>query len=285
MTERDVGITLYLDNHVMSLIEVQWLYRSWVYSGTSEISDMIIFHNPTIDKDMLPKHPNIIHVPIVPLSETDDEWAYYPHINGTWFLTTKEAEYLTKYKYLLRTDPDCFFTSNFKDLRPRLAHFGLSAFSKRPDVSEKLLRISTDWGIEYYYKNIGATLMACPDDILLFSKTQLEFCHKLRDDEFKDGFGKWPGWYKGVLNMYAGELAANSVFSNNMVFGGLDVFCMSQDEISPQDYHIHAWQTWNCFSKLRWRAGEYDNVDFDKLNKNIISDYCLWIAGRKEIHK
>jgi len=279
----DVGITVYLDDNIMSIIEFGWLYQSWIYTGCYEMSDIIVFHNPKLKKELLPKHENIIYAPLVPLSETDEEWAYYPHINGTWFLTTKEATFITKYKYILRTDPDCFLTSNFKNLRPRLALFGLSAFTKRPDVTEKLLRISTDWGIDQYYINIGGTIMTFSDDVINFSNLQLEYCEKLRDEEFKEGFGEWPGWYKRVINMYAGQLAANAVFSNNMILGGLDVFCMSDDEICPQDYHIHAWQTWNYFSKMRWHKGEYDNVDCDKLNKNIISDYCMWIAGKRVI--
>ena len=284
MNERDVGVVTYLDNHPPSLYEITWLYKSWVYSGSSEVSDMIIFHNPEIRKDLIPRHENILHVPVVPLSKTNPDWAYYPHINGTWFLTTREAGYLIRrYKYLVRTDPDCFFTNNFPNLRPRLAMFGTSAFSKRAAVNQRLLDIATKWEINQYFTNVGGTVMGFSDDVISYSHIQLEYCHKLRDEEFKDGYGEWPGWFKGVINMYAGQLAANAYFSNNMVLGGLDVFCMSDDNISPQDYMIHAWHTWNYFSKLRWRAGEYDHVDFDKLNTNKINDYCLWIAGRKDI--
>ena len=120
--------------------------------------------------------------------------------------------------------------------------------------------------------------MAYSDQVIQYSLIQFEYCRKLLDEEFPDS-GEWPGWYIGVLSMYAGQLAALSYFGNGLTIGGLDLHCMAETEMCNTDYHIHAWHTWQYFSKLRWRRGEYKDMDISKLNKNSIADYCLWIAN------
>ena len=90
--------------------------------------------------------------------------------------------------------------------------------------------------------------------------------------------GKWPGWSKGVMTMYAGEIVANHMFANNIVLGGLDCMSQSSDLIGTTDYHIHAFQSEGYFSKLKWRKCEYDDIDVDRLQVRKMNDYCLYIA-------
>lgn len=275
------GITVYVDNNEKSILEFGWLYKSWIHTHSCEMSDIIVFFNPSIVAGTLPQHENITYVPMIPLSESDSEWAYYPHINSTFYLTMPSAEFLLDYKYIFKTDNDVFLTENFKNLQPRLPLFGISSYASTPEVTNNLTRISEAWGIKQYFINVGATVMALSDHVLCHAVKQFEYCERLKREEFPNGVGQWPGWFLHVLNMYAGCLAANKIFSSNMTFGGLDVFCMSNDLICNTDYHIHAWQTDYDFSKSKWYKGEYNHINLDGLNKNRIDEYCMWIAGKR----
>lgn len=267
-----VAIATYIDNDKNLIEEFGWLYKSWQDSGAYRTSEIVAFYNPQAG-EFIPK--DVIGIPLVPLSETA-EWKDYKFINSVWFLTTPEASVLSRYGHVLRTDNDCFLTPHFKNFRPRLATFGAGMYATEPIVMAKLAMIAAKWGLKTPFNNVGSTIMAKPGDVLQYSQVQLEFCKKLRDEEFTEGYGTWPGWFFGVLTMYAGQLAASAVFGHNMAMGGFDVHCMSQDEMCSTDYHIHAFHTYDHFSKFKWRAGDYDGHEVK--NPKIISDYCLSIA-------
>jgi hypothetical protein len=276
---KDVAIATYIDNVPNLIIEFGWLYKSWLYSGSWVTSEIVAFYNPIIDTGLLPRDGGVIYIPLTPITESHKEWDRYKFINSVWFLTTKEATELLKYKYVLRTDCDCFLTPYFSSLRPRLAAFGAGMFADDSSVVIKLAEVAKRWGIYPSFNNVGSTLMATSEQVLQYSHVHFEYCRKLGLEEFQNGPGKWPGWYIGVLSMYAGQLAAMSYFQNGLTIGGLDLHCMAETEMCNTDYHIHAWHTWQYFSKLRWRKGEYKDVDLSTLNKNSIADYCLWIAN------
>jgi hypothetical protein len=276
---KDVAIAVYIDNNDNIITEFGWLYNSWLLSGSWRTSRIIAFHNPKISYNDLPKYNDIEYIPLVPLTEQDLSWKDYPFINSIWYMTMPEAVILTQYKYVLRTDCDCFLTPYFPNLRPRLATFGAGMFATEPDVSTRLANIAKKWGISPVFNNIGSTFMAHSNMALQFSQLQMEYCRKLKEEEFKDGYGTWPGWYQGVLTMYAGQLAANAIFGYGINIGGLDVHCVAREQMSPQDYHIHAWHVIGFFSKFEWREGKYRDYDMNSLDKTNIADYCLWIAG------
>ncbi len=273
------AVTVYIDNDPNIITEFGWLYRSWLYSGSWRTSDIVAFYNPAISLERLPKDVGIIYVPVQPLSDLKPEWESYKFINSIYYLTTPDAVILTDYKYVLRTDCDCFLTPYFQSFKPRLATFGVGLYTLDPAVAVRLSQIAQKWGIMPVFNSVGSTIMAYSHMVLQYSQLQMEYCRKLKAEEFMDGIGTWPGWYFGVLSMYAGQLAANSLFGIGMTLGGLDVHCMSPELMCPTDYHIHAWHTYDYFSKFKWRNGEYKEVDMNKLNHNCISDYCLWIAG------
>ena len=275
---KDVAITTYIDNKPNIITEFGWLYCSWLFSKSNQVSKIIAFHHPQIPIKNLPQDDNIIYVPLLPLAEEDATWGNYPFINSIWYLTTSAAEFLKDYNYVLRTDNDCFLTPYFLTLRPRLATFGIGMFATEPDVTIRLANIAKKWGLYTPFNNVGSTLMAHSTQALEYSQIQLDFCYRLRSEEFTEGAGKWPGWFYGVLSMYAGQLAASAYFGTNMICGGLDVH-PSAKEMCGTDYHIHAFHTWDHFSKLLWWRGNYRDYDMTILDKNRIADYCLLIAG------
>lgn len=274
-----VAVTTYIDNSPNLITEFGWLFKSWVLSKSCLTSDLVAFYNPKIDLNLLPKHERVKYLPLKPLSEIDQTWNDYKFINSVYFLTVPEAAFLTNYDYVMRTDCDCFLTPNFPNLQPRLATFGIGLFALDPDVTIRLAQISKKWGIQPVFNSVGSTIMATGMLALHYSQIQLEYCKKLRAEEFLEGFGEWPHWYIGVLSMYAGQLAANAVFGTGLVLGGLDVQCMSRGNIGSTDYHIHAWHTLDHFSKFKWREGAYVGTDLNSLNQYCIADYCLIIAG------
>lgn len=273
---KEVAIVTYLDKDEKLIKEFSWLYRSWILSGSWLTSDLVVFHHPEVQIHNL----DVIAVPLVPLSSLETKWENYKFVNSVYYLTTPEASFLAKYKYTLRTDHDCFLTPNFPSLRPRLATFGIGMYAQEPNVVIKLAQIAKKWGILPNFNNVGSTVMTYSNALIEYSKLHLEYCNRLLAEEFPDE-GKWPGWFKGVLSMYAGNLAANAYFPMGLTFGGLDCHCMSLEPMCATDYHIHAWHTYDFFSKFAWHNGEYALIDVNSLDKQIIANYCLFIAGAK----
>ena len=276
---KDVVVACYIDNQKDIIAEFGWLFKSWLYSGSWLTSDIVAFHHPDVPKDRLPVNNGLRYISVMPTTECDEKWKDYPFINSIGYLAQPEAGVLANYSYVLRTDCDCFLTPYFPTLRPRLTTFGAGQFATEPEVVIKLAEVAKKWNIKPVFNNVGSTMFGRPNQVLMYSAIQLEYCKKLRDEEFLDGTGKWPGWFSGVLSMYAGQLAACSYFGLAMNIGGLDVHCMSHDPISSSDYHIHAWHSYDDFSKFKWRKGEYKERDMAKLDRTKIADYCLWIAG------
>ena len=99
------------------------------------------------------------------------------------------------------------------------------------------------------------------------------------NNEFKE-YGTWGNWYKGTLTMYAGEIAANQLGPANITTNILDSYSMSDSEIGNTFYHIHAWHTEQFFSKLKFRNNEYININVDKLNIEIVHNYCLYLSTK-----
>lgn len=277
--KKDTAIAVYIDNSDELIREFYWLYRSWLLSGSVAGADIVAFIHPGIEGRKLPMSEGLVYVPLNPLTEVEPEWRDYPFINSTHFLTTPEASILTDYRYVLKSDCDCFLTRNFPKLKPRLATFGIGLFALVPKVTVRLADISARWGIPTVLNNVGSTFMAETNTALFYSQVHMEYCRRLKQEEFKDGNGEWPGWFFGVLTMYAGQLAANAVFGSGMVQGGLDVHSMAHSKISDTDYHIHAFHTYDDFSKFKWRRGEYAEVNLSELDPEMINQYCLSIAG------
>jgi len=280
--KKDCAVCVYVDNEKYNLIEIFWLYRSWKYSGSNQRSDLVIFHNPAIHHSMLPEDDGIILVPLNPIYETEKLWNDYHRINNTWFLTTSEAEITKKYDYVLRTDIDCFLTKSFVNLRPRLATFGVNLYeTTNPLVAVKIRELCIKYGIMQYNMNVDCHIMAFSWNVLEYVKLQYQIAVQLKKNEFKEGCGVWPGWYEYIINMYSAGLAANKFFGMGYNLGGLSVMSMSDDPIGSTDYNIHAWHTEQNFSKLKWRRGYYDVLDFDALDDNIINSYCAKMAGKR----
>jgi len=280
---KDTAIVVYLDTDEWAIAELGWLYRSWKYSRSDYRSDLIVFHNPSVE-GLNKKYPDIRTVGLPPIYDTMPVWEDYPRINSTWFLTTEEAARVVhEYLYTFRTDIDCFLTKNFVDLRPRLAHFGQNVYeTENMEVSERIRQLCLKYKIKRYNIGIDCHAMMYSKNMTEYAKVQYHIASKLKLEEFTNGHGEWPGWYEYVINMYSAGLAANALFKFGVMVGGLSSMSMSSEPIGSTDYNIHAWHTSQHFSKLLWREGYYDCLDFDALSDDIMNQYCMKMAGRLE---
>ncbi len=96
---------------------------------------------------------------------------------------------------------------------------------------------------------------------------------------FAENEGSWPGWFRGVATMYAGELAVNHCALDATRTDELDVGSTS-DASTARYPHVHCWHTDNKFSKFWFADGRYGPEDFENLDIGIIRDYCLEMARR-----
>lgn len=281
----DLAITVYIDDNINIINEFEWLYKSFIYSGNYINSDIVAFCNPSVINKLdinIINDSNVILIPLEPLSSKDLLWKDYKFINSIYFLTTKEAEILLKYKYVLSTDCDVFLTKNLIDFRPHLHTFGLGHYISEWDIKSRdnIQNILKKLNLKYnFIHNVGASYLYLSQHVINFRKFQLDVCKYLINNEFKDE-GKWGSWYKGTMTMYAGEITANQLGVSGIMTNVLDSYSMSDHKIGKTFYHIHAWHTNQYFSKHNFRNGEYKDINVDELDIEIVNNYCLYLATK-----
>lgn len=280
---KDVALASYIDDDGLCTVEYNWLYRSWLYSGSHTRSDLIIFYNPDIDVTKLPSGAGIKQIPLEPIWKTEPLWDDYHRINSTWFLTTDEAKIVDNYKYTFRVDGDSFLTKNFVNFRPRLATFGLNEWASHDNnVALKINSILQKFGHNQFFMNSTNEIFAFSPTVRDYAAAQYDVAKYLKINEFKDGHGEWPHWYEYIINLYSSCITANIYFKSGFALGGLGGHSMSHDPIGSTDFHFHAFHSQQDFSKVKWREGYYDDTDFDALDDTIVNQYCLKMAGKRE---
>ena len=98
----------------------------------------------------------------------------------------------------------------------------------------------------------------------------------------KLGVQLWPYWHYGVLLLYGQSLAMNHLIATKQ----LNVVKLDQyldypsyfDESIFKVLHIHVFHGDGLFSKFQFKAGSYDNMNYDESKTNIAKYYALKIA-------
>jgi hypothetical protein len=96
---------------------------------------------------------------------------------------------------------------------------------------------------------------------------------------FLDYEGEWPGWYRQVASLYAGEIAVNHCAPDAQPSELLDAPSDSQESLSRYA-HMHCWHTEHTFSKHRFMSGGYTLEDFQDLDLGVVRDYCMAMSFR-----
>lgn len=294
ITKKKLGILIYVDNTDKMLEEFFWIYKSWIFSGNYKNSDLVVVCNPEI-YDRLPNEQGIVKIPYRPYSETHKEWENYKFINSIACLFGSHLKGLEdQYVYLLRTDADVFLTKHLVDFYPSRPVHGRGLYANplrsaggvhENDVWEKIVKFSEKIGYKHNrVYNCGHSLLAPASDVLFFTEEQTKVSKLLKDEFAKTGPGKWPGWYSGVITMYAAEIVANHYFNRFLNNAHLNILDRESYFVGPIDcltLHIHAIHTEDYFSKKKFREGAYAKKELESLDISKINQYCHYLAASK----
>ncbi|AJJ65153.1 hypothetical protein yaldo0001_15200 [Yersinia aldovae ATCC 35236] len=282
--DKKVGIMTYIDNSQTMLEEFSWLHKSWIHSGCWETSDLIVVHHPAL-VDTLPKEPGIILIPFAPVSQHDPQFHNYHFINSIACLSGPHIDtVLKRYQWLLRTDADVFLTHHLANFTPLYPVHGRGNYYFSVEFREKMLDFCHRHGVEHWQRfGCGHSVMLSSELMITFLQRQIYWCRKLVEDFGTDkaNWGRWPGWYRGVLTMYAAEITANERWHTYLRDGReriLDMPSSTAGNIDTLTLHIHATQETTQFSKFRYRAGDYADIDPDTLDCRRVDQYCMWIC-------
>ena len=105
------------------------------------------------------------------------------------------------------------------------------------------------------------------------------FIRHIVTHEFAEDEGQWPGWYRGVALLYAGEIAVNHCVPDAERSTLLDGLSTSA-EPTVSYAHIHCWHTPDKFSKHAFMAGKYTPADATDLDLDVARDYCMAMSFR-----
>lgn len=284
MKER--AIVSYVEDKPFLIIEAHNLYKSCIESNIQNNTDLV-FCAPKYIWKKLPKDKFVIYLETNSDScncDKNDEycdlsWQGYHFVNSISCLA-KNKEYLRKYNYILKTDCDVFITENFKDFFPNIFHVGIGGYNNDDIVKKRLKDIAKKLGYKHKGKfNIGATWYGDGNLIIKCSEITLKVLKIILGNFFKNGEGKWPGWFRGVASMYASEIAINHVVDDFIISDKFDSRCDSKNSWKDDGiYHIHSWYTDDIYSKNNFINNIYDNIDLNTLNTEKTNEYCLKIA-------
>ena len=283
MSQKTLGILLYVDNTREMLEDFSWIYKSWIYSGNWRTSDLIVCCNPAV-YDHLPNDSGVIKIAKEPVSVPGSKWAQYPFINSIACLSGPHTDALEpRYTHFLRTDADVFLTENLVDFRPNVPVYGRGRYAENAEVRVRIQDFAARHGLDHHgIFNCGHSMLSSSSQVLYFLRDQLLLCDWLYE-EFKDDPGQWPGWCRNVLTMYAAELVANHhwpTFLRLAYHNTLDFeTCLGSDIKATRVMHIHAIHIFDEYwSKFDYRAGKYKDYDVSRLDRSLVNQYCHWIA-------
>ena len=279
-----LAIITYIDNSANMLEDFSWLYKSWIYSGCWHTSTLVVVHHPALS-GKFPDDPHLIFIPLMPHSQTEPLFHDYHFINSIACLSGPHIDEILKgFKWVLRTDADVFLTHQLAGFEPVFPVHGRGNYHFMADFRESMLDFCKRHGVSHHQRfGCGHSVLMSSELMVEFLQRQMHWARRLAEDfgEDKANWGKWPGWFRGVLSMYAAEIAANErfgVYLQNCRERILDMESCNEGPIDTLTLHIHATHSSTMFSKFKYRAGEYQGIDPDTLDRRLIHHYCLWIA-------
>ena len=268
------GIVLYLEDKRNLMLQFGCLYTSFKHVKPED-TDLIVFGT----KQALDKVPDdCIKVECKPASDLP-VWFNYHYINSISCLAGDGLDFIDKYDLLLRSDVDTFLTPAWNSFYPDLYTVGGGGYVNDEDTKNRLKNISAQFGLRHRgFHNIGSTHYGYAPLVRDVCKLAMKVALHIFTEEFPDGEGAWPGWYKGVTTMYASEIAVNDLVEQFRIDRGkLDYYSTSSESVHNHP-HIHCWHTDYMFSKFWFLAGKYDKMSMDDLDLDKVRDYCLYMA-------
>lgn len=280
---KTLGVMAYIDHSAHMIEDFTWLYKSWIYSGNWKTSDLIIVHHPDVAGHLPQGEAGVITIPCHPFAVPGSVFEGYPFINSIACLSGPHIDPIAAaYPYLLRTDADVFLTAHLADFRPHYAVHGRGLYHRTDEFREGMLDFCRRHGVAHRnHFGCGHSLLG-PAELVMHMVQRQTYWTEMVLKDFGERTGAWPGWFRGVASMYAAEIVANESYVAFLYNGReriLDVESYSVDRIDKLVYHIHAIHTEDYFSKERYRLGEYQHIDVESLDRDIIREYCHWIVA------
>lgn len=268
------AIVTFIENKKHLLLQFYCLYAS-IKEINCKDTDLVVF----CPKDIIDMLPNdCIKIECEAASKLKI-WQNYYFINSVECLSGEKGEFLKYYDYVIRSDADTFFTPAWNNFYPQLYTVGQGGYVNDDYTREKLMSIANTLGLRHQGKfNLGSTNYgngALVKDVCNLTTFVARY---ILDHEFKENEGEWPGWYRGVILLYANEIAINHMVDDVIVDGEKLDFGSASNESIYNHPHIHCWHTNDIFSKFTFEHGGYDNIKIEDLNSEIVCDYCTYIA-------
>lgn len=199
----------------------------------------------------------------------NEDWKHYVFMSSIAFLMQPEMlEIASRYDKLMRTDEDGFLTPRLLMWRPpHEAMFGTGGHS-HPFNEQRLPQIAKKYGLRHQgVTNICSTWLVPPQLALQVANMTLDIGRRLYDEEWdmtlpgladKVGQedwsedGKWPDWWRGVVSLYAAELAINHLLPDLKPTHVTDEIDHGSHEETPiaNVVHVHASHDGLPFSKF-----------------------------------
>jgi len=267
------AVVVFVEDKRRLLLQLGCLYTSLKYIKSRD-TDLVVFGT----KEALNKIPNDCIKVECDIASDPPEFLQYRFINSISCLTGKQANFLDKYDYILRTDADTFLTPAWNSFYPKFYTVGNGGYVNDEETRSNLKRIASHFKLRHQgLHNLGSTHYGNAKLVREVCKLATPLTAYILTEEFKNKRGKWPGWFKGVSTMYGCEIATNHLVDHINKDSKLDFGSASSESIHKHP-HIHCWHTSNMFSKSQFTAGKYDHLKTDHLNINLIKNYCLFIA-------
>jgi Sec-independent protein translocase protein TatA len=251
------------------------LRHSWLYTRSPD-TDLVVM-GPA---DVLARLPDdLVRIEQQPAAD-DPVWRGYRYANLIACLNGAGAEWLDRYTHILRTDVDTFITPAWNDFHPTSFMVGNGAYSNDDEVRQRIRDIVVRYGLVHRgLTNVGSTWYG-PTEAVRRAGAFAEMLTKhILTHYFSDHEGEWPGWYRGVALLYAGEIAVNHCAPDAQRSELLEGFSTSQEPLSRYA-HIHCWHTDEKFSKHHFMSGRYSPEDAQDLDLHVVRDYCMALSFR-----
>jgi hypothetical protein len=269
------ALVCFVDDRPFLIQQALALRQSWLHAAADD-TDLVVMG----PEKVLAWFPHdVVKIPQRPV-QNDPAWHGYRYIDSIACMNGDGAERLNQYSHVLRTDVDTFITPAWNDFHPTGFVFGNGGYSNDDDVRQRLRDISAEFGFVHRgMTNVGSTWYG-PTALVrrvcaiseMVTKHLLSHC-------FANDPGAWPGWYRDVSLLYAGEIAVNHCVPHAERTTLLDGSSTGRESIQ-QHAHIHCWHTDEKFSKHAFMCGRYTLDDVRGADLGVLSDYCMVMSFR-----
>jgi hypothetical protein len=273
------AIAVYLDNNDKMVIEFSWLWKTWKYHKLDEEYDLVVYYNPLVESE-LNKFPGIKKIPM----DVIRLGSKYKFLNSHYFCLDEFSEPLKKYEYIMKTDCDVFLTQNLKGYTPTKILVGLGGYYNPTDELKVnfIKKVCADNGVTYQHiNNVGATFFGSTDYVLNVVKHQAIITEKVLLEYFKDRTTcPYSGFHVGISSMIAGEVTVNGLLNRqHIILYALDSKCWKTTKIGSDVLHIHAWHSYDKWSKHDFFKGLYSDWEVNYEDRyESAANYCHWVA-------